>query len=132
MVVIRFCHDIVVSNTLQIWSHLQHGISVHTAMDLYNRTVSHIKMYFRISAIEVFKKRFWMMLHGSKSPKPTMCWSNCEEILDALDTASDLRSCFPSIGPIISKFLQIKDLGVLTQSVRQSSNVATTRCDLRF
>lgn len=31
------------------------------------------------------------MLHGGATPKPTMCWSNCEEILDALDASSDLQ-----------------------------------------
>ena len=29
-----------------------------------------------------------MMHHGGKTPKPTVCWSNSEEILQALDLAS--------------------------------------------
>ena len=66
-----------------------------------------------------------MMHHGGPTPKPTVCWSNSEDILKALDLASanlysfTLQSQYP------------KDRGALPRSVQSTSTVSTTRTGLR-
>lgn len=42
-------------------------------------------IYIKCDLAEVFKRRFWMMLHGGPCPKPTICWSNDEHVVDGLD-----------------------------------------------
>ena len=48
-------------------------------------------------ACEVFKERFWMMLHGAGCPKPTICWSNDEHLVQGLapilDSKGPTSSC---------------------------------------
>lgn len=47
---------------------------------------------------QVFKQRFWMMLQGAGCPKPTICWSNDDELLKgiALNSASKFFWIKPS------------------------------------
>ena len=47
--------------------------SYHMMLDSYSYPIA-----------QVFKQRFWMMLHGAATPKPTVCWSNDEHVLHGL------------------------------------------------
>lgn len=39
-------------------------------------------MHVDLCESEVYECRFWMMLHGAGSPKPTICYSNMTEVRD--------------------------------------------------
>lgn len=47
-----------------------------------------INCIYAACSAQVFKKRFWMMLHGAPSPKPTICWGNDDYVLQGLELAS--------------------------------------------
>ena len=59
-----------------------------------------------IEMTKAFKMSFWMMLHGSLSPKRTVCWSNDAELVAQLALClyparvaqEELHSSFGCIG----------------------------------